>query len=459
MAGRLPNKGRGPSSSPTWGWREQGGEASRAQQQCRARPPPPHPGGAGSGSGGRRWGLTPAPGSAAPGPAPPARPSPAGFLSPPFPQRPERGGTGDITAQAGGAAPRAHHFLGASAGGPGRRTVDGGANGGLGTGGRRWALQGSSVHQARGDPGRWPARPRPPPTSCPARPGASTPGGLGRRRARGASGAWSRGPGGPGGGLPGTKAAAGAQRGWDSPSLRGGGDGGARIARGARGGRRELGAEGGRAGREGSAAGTGASQAQEGWGPAQACGPGVGCCLPHPAPTPQKPAEGMAGGLPGSAGVEGTARSSPPHAWRHLRRAMAQVLGGGGAGRPAGRPGCVLGGVVCAPGARPAPMPGRLCWGRGCGASLPGGCVPARKDTCLRADSWAQRPTPVRDDRAALPRAACLLGDFRPQGCPTGWCPGPGPGGYGALPGGPDPARLRRCPAAWDRHECGTRRL
>lgn len=52
MAGRLPNKGRGPSSSPTWGWREQGGEASRAQQQCRARPPPPHPGGAGSGSGG-----------------------------------------------------------------------------------------------------------------------------------------------------------------------------------------------------------------------------------------------------------------------------------------------------------------------------------------------------------------------------------------------------------------------
>lgn len=57
---------------------------------------------------------------------------------------------------------------------------------GLTVGGGRWTVDRRRVARAAGvrprsseTPAPWPARPRPPPTSCPARPGASTPGRLG----------------------------------------------------------------------------------------------------------------------------------------------------------------------------------------------------------------------------------------------------------------------------------------
>lgn len=70
-------------------------------------------------------------------------PPPTSFLSsrsPPLPHRAEGGGTGDITAMAGGAAPQAHHFLGASrwrGQADGQWTVDRGQR----TGDRRWAAR------------------------------------------------------------------------------------------------------------------------------------------------------------------------------------------------------------------------------------------------------------------------------------------------------------------------------
>lgn len=153
--GLLPNKGRGPSNSPTWGV----GEAGWGGQHGPAAMPTPGPLPLTLGS--PRVALR------APVPAPPPpRPAPTSFLpSPPLPHGTEGGGTGDITDKAGGAASRAHHFLGASRrrGQANRQWTVGS---GQWTGDKRWAVR------ARG------AQPRPSATPAHGRSGPAR-----RRRA------------------------------------------------------------------------------------------------------------------------------------------------------------------------------------------------------------------------------------------------------------------------------------
>lgn len=139
-----------------------------------------------------------------------APPPPAGGPHPrrclPSPTRANRGGTGgsarapspagggDITATAGGAASRASLPRRLPPARTDRRTTGGrwtAARGPrTGAGGRR--ERGVRGPRPSAPPTPWRARRLPPPTSCPARPGASTPGGLGERRGRAGTG--RRGP-------------------------------------------------------------------------------------------------------------------------------------------------------------------------------------------------------------------------------------------------------------------------